>query len=92
MNPLFQIGEEVILWSEAYPIVNGVSATIADCEYYELWDDGSPSGYGYVFYEQIPGGRDDTDVVNERHLRKKPKGCGKSFDQVINELKRPVKV
>ncbi|MCK5603608.1 hypothetical protein KAR91_17110 [Candidatus Pacearchaeota archaeon] len=85
MKPLFEVGEEVILWPMINKQYQGTVATISAIEYKDNWASGGPcNGYQFSDFNPIPNA-----WAREEDLRKKPKGCGQSFDSLMTDLKRP---
>ena len=85
-KPLFSVGEEVILRSEAYPEYNG-DAVVLDIRF--DYDDGLP---GYLLTIPCPKDEEGDDLWwDEPALRKKYKPSELSFQELVSSLKTPIK-
>ena len=87
MKPLFEVGEEVILWPNSVESMQGVTTYITNRRFIETvgayTGKYNPAEWNYECAIKPP--RDG--VCSESSLRKKPKGNGKTLTEFMDELK-----
>ena len=103
MRALFEVGEEVILCSKAFPELNGdsvvlmsVKAGIAkfNCPHCGV-DLSGKILRGMSYYLDVPSRNESHGCCapwSESALRKKHKGSDFSFDQIMSEIKSTEKI
>lgn len=85
MKPLFEVGEEAVLIT---PHAGTHSVVIIDVQLSRWREKGKRvTTLGY-FVSPDPCPNED-GAYGEKQLHKKPKGCGKSLDSLMTDLKRP---
>lgn len=91
MKPLFEIGEEVILWP-AHPELVGLQGEIVlimDSEYGKHFSTlaGNVMTWKYKINIKVNNPKFTGDWWRETSLRPKPKGNGKTLTEFMDELK-----